>query len=52
MCSSCRELMKEIHLYRNTLIKTGLKKGLTDPMTIKFSQILDELIFRFQSKCK
>ncbi|UQX56699.1 aspartyl-phosphate phosphatase Spo0E family protein [Cytobacillus pseudoceanisediminis] len=30
----------------------GLNKGLKHPATIKNSQMLDELIFRYQSKCK
>lgn len=52
MCRFCHELKKKIQLYRKALIETGINKGLEDPETIKTSQILDELIFRFQSKCK
>ncbi|RBP92934.1 Spo0E like sporulation regulatory protein [Cytobacillus firmus] len=52
MCHFCRELRKKIHFTRKTLIETGIKKGLEHPETIKNSQILDGLIFMFQSKCK
>lgn len=52
MCHFCSELRKKIQLLRKTLIETGIKKGLEHPETIKNSQILDQLIFRFQSKCK
>ncbi|WP_084028877.1 aspartyl-phosphate phosphatase Spo0E family protein [Bacillus sp. J33] len=52
MCRFCRDLRKKIQFYRKTLIETGINKGLQDPETLKNSQILDELIFRYQSKCK
>ncbi len=52
MCENCRELSKKIQFFRDGLIETGIKKGLNHPDTIKKSQMLDELIFRFQSKCK
>ncbi|MCM3404925.1 aspartyl-phosphate phosphatase Spo0E family protein [Cytobacillus oceanisediminis] len=52
MCDFCRELSKKIQFLRKALVKTGIQKGLKHPETIKHSQMLDELIFRFQSKCK
>lgn len=48
----CRELRKKIKFYRKVLIKTGLRKGLDDPETIRNSQSLDKLIFKYQSKCR
>jgi hypothetical protein len=52
MCDFCKELSKKIQFFRKALIEAGIKKGLKHPETIKNSQMLDELIFRFQSKCK
>ncbi|MGM0775462.1 MAG: aspartyl-phosphate phosphatase Spo0E family protein [Bacillota bacterium] len=52
MCHFCQELIKKIQFFRKALIETGIKKGLKHPETIKNSQMLDELIFRYQSKCK
>jgi hypothetical protein len=52
MCHSCHGLRKQIQFLRKALIETGITKGLKHPETIKYSQMLDELIFRFQSKCK
>jgi Spo0E like sporulation regulatory protein len=52
MCDFCRELSNKIQFFRKALIETGITKGLKHPETIKNSQMLDELIFRFQSKCK
>lgn len=52
MCDFCIELSNKIKFFRKALIETGIKKGFIHPETIKHSQFLDELIFKFQSKCK
>lgn len=52
MCNFCKELSNKINFFRKTLIETGTKKGFKHPETIKCSQLLDELIFKFQSECK
>ncbi|MEK4278786.1 MULTISPECIES: aspartyl-phosphate phosphatase Spo0E family protein [unclassified Cytobacillus] len=52
MCNFCKELSNKIQFFRKALIDTGMKKGFKHPETIKRSQLLDKLIFSFQSKCK
>ncbi|WP_234032369.1 aspartyl-phosphate phosphatase Spo0E family protein [Lentibacillus cibarius] len=41
--------LKEIEKYRNEMIRTGDKYGLTSPVAIQSSQRLDELLNSYQN---
>ena len=45
---SHQKLNKDIDFLRNQMIASGVKKGLLHPETIKYSQELDELIYKYQ----
>jgi hypothetical protein len=45
------KLKNEITELRKTMIHTGQKNGLTHPETIKYSQELDRLIYKYQLVC-
>lgn len=45
------ELEENIRFLRKILIETGIEKGINHPDTVKQSQMLDKLIFIFQSRC-
>lgn len=42
------ELIIRINHVRHLMISTGLRKGLSDYETLKYSQELDELIHKYQ----
>lgn len=46
------DLEENIQILRKSLIETGLQKGINHPDTIKQSQMLDKLIFIFQTQFK
>lgn len=46
--NSTNELLIEINMLRNNLILIGRLKGLSHPETLRCSQELDDLIYKFQ----
>jgi len=44
------ELIIQINELRTKMVAQGMKNGLNDPNTIKFSKRLDELIFQYQKQ--
>lgn len=52
MANFHEDLEENIQSLRKALIETGIKKGINHPDTIKQSQMLDKLIFLFQSRFK
>ena len=45
-----RDLLKEINERKTLLYETARKRGLTNDETIKHSQELDQLIYKYQRK--
>ncbi|HZG73390.1 MAG TPA: aspartyl-phosphate phosphatase Spo0E family protein [Chondromyces sp.] len=45
---NCEDLMVQINHLRGLMISTGLKKGLSNTETLKYSEKLDKLIVQFQ----
>lgn len=50
--NSFSELAYKINIIRQLMISTGQTKGLNHPDTLKYSQELDELIFKTQLRFK
>ncbi|WP_039238859.1 aspartyl-phosphate phosphatase Spo0E family protein [Bacillus thermotolerans] len=46
------DLLTEINDVRNAMLSVGMSKGLDHTETLKYSQELDKLIFKYQSKYK
>ncbi|WP_083402210.1 aspartyl-phosphate phosphatase Spo0E family protein [Bacillus sp. MUM 116] len=46
--SSCSEMLAEIKVKRELMMECANKKGFTSEETIKYSQELDELIYKYQ----
>lgn len=47
-CSKSKLLCAKIQILRRKMIRCGQLKGYTHPETLKFSEKLDKLIFRYQ----
>ncbi|MED4400864.1 aspartyl-phosphate phosphatase Spo0E family protein [Metabacillus fastidiosus] len=45
-------IIHKIDLIRKAMIETCNIKGLNDPKTLKYSQVLDQLIYQYQSSGK
>ncbi|RSD25423.1 aspartyl-phosphate phosphatase Spo0E family protein [Mesobacillus subterraneus] len=48
MDQSKESLSVKIELFREEMIKSGLKTGFGSPETVYLSQLLDELIMKYQ----
>jgi len=48
----CCDLLTEISNVRNAMLSVGMSKGFDHTETLKYSQELDKLIFKYQSKYK
>ncbi|WP_082190989.1 aspartyl-phosphate phosphatase Spo0E family protein [Peribacillus loiseleuriae] len=45
-------LCKKINMLKNQMIKSGMDNGISSPETIKYSQELDKLIYKYQRLVK
>ncbi|MEC1522603.1 aspartyl-phosphate phosphatase Spo0E family protein [Neobacillus niacini] len=47
-CKGTKNLLMKINRLRKKMICIGMAKGLSHPETLKYSEELDELIYKFQ----
>ncbi|MGE8081989.1 aspartyl-phosphate phosphatase Spo0E family protein [Peribacillus loiseleuriae] len=45
-------LYKNINMLKSQMIKSGMENGISSPETIKYSQELDNLIYKYQCLVK